>query len=1129
MTTAQQAFVKAWKAAERLSWEYGRLGRVNPDTSITVAVPNRTDYYYVRLGVDGSQGLTTAHNPYGVAATEDLLVKMRREAGTLVIHGNDISGGGGGGSPGEWDVGVHDLDGEYHAGTLSWAKVSKSGSALSDIATRPHSALSAIGPDDHHDEASAGNGIALSGTPVNGTIGQVISVDLAANPGLEFATGKLRVKAADGLTLDGDGLNVGAGTLITVGADTVGVTAGANYQFVGTGSGTAASWRDVSELAGAGLIAATGILAVGQGNGITVGADTVSLTTPGSLTVASQNDPVGNHTHLVDHSSNPGAAAKLLSSSNTGSLQLVTLANNGTFVSGFTGNGYRIDNGITEVGKTSAEFDNLTIRGRMRVYELLIQQIRATNGSVFVSSSSRAETLSDDRAWYVNGEPLEFNGEPAEFETAIWRFSTRDESVEDPETDEDHNLYHGFIENDLLRSQRWEMDSGGNFAQVRRTDLMVTRVHSLYEYSAIHVGGDEPEPGDDFVRLGNTTETTRQGSVYITADDSNAPYIDIVNDITSHADWNTAGKVKARVGRLTGITDSDFGGNLQGYGLYGNNVYLRGRMVVTGGKIGDDDAIVVNPSTGTTVIDGGKITTGIIRSTNWGMANGSEFVLNDGTFRLGGSSAPKLSWDGTNLSIVGSVTLTAPIPSGDVSGLGALATQNSVTTGQVTGLGALATLNNVSWDTQISGRPAELADGRVATAINSAGTVVTRVVPTATAAASAAGLYLAADRMGFYNGSAWRTYMDNSGNFYLSGSGSNGLSWNGATLTVNGTIQAGDGNLGQWVLTNAAIYRDTETNGIGMVATGTGAPLFYAGSLYADRLTAPFRVNGAGQLTATGVNVSGTITATAGTIGGWTASSTALVAGTGTNTVGLQTGSDPAIYAGSATPGSAPFRVTRGGVLTATGATLNSATVSGAITATSGGINGDLIVNGAVYSGKTTYASTSTGWWLGTDGGTTPRFHIGSSSAYMRWTGTALEINTATINAPYLSSAWTNATYNPASNWTTWGGGHQLRWVRMGEFVFVTGWAHNTSSASLTEEVATITKTLPAPDGSQFMAVRNGVPAVNDGGTAVGGYGDIVEIKTVSGAGHMVLLVNAGGGNINVQNIIINGWYKAAA
>jgi hypothetical protein len=77
------------------------------------------------------------------------------------------------------------------------------------------------------------------------------------------------------------------------------------------------------------------------------------------------------------------------------------------------------------------------------------------------------------------------------------------------------------------------------------------------------------------------------------------------------------------------------------------------------------------------------------------------------------------------------------------------------------------------------------------------------------------------------------------------------------------------------------------------------------------------------------LDASGNLTATGGTIGGWTLGATSLVAGSGANTVGLDSGgTNPAIYAGSATPGSAPFRVTKTGAVTATSGTVGGWTLS---------------------------------------------------------------------------------------------------------------------------------------------------------------------------------------------------------
>jgi hypothetical protein len=60
------------------------------------------------------------------------------------------------------------------------------------------------------------------------------------------------------------------------------------------------------------------------------------------------------------------------------------------------------------------------------------------------------------------------------------------------------------------------------------------------------------------------------------------------------------------------------------------------------------------------------ISTGLIQSTNYGSSAGSEFNLNSGTFKLGGSTAPKLSWDGTTLAVSGEVSAS----SGRIGGFG---------------------------------------------------------------------------------------------------------------------------------------------------------------------------------------------------------------------------------------------------------------------------------------------------------------------------------------------------------------------------------------------------------------------------------------------------------------------------
>ena len=97
----------------------------------------------------------------------------------------------------------------------------------------------------------------------------------------------------------------------------------------------------------------------------------------------------------------------------------------------------------------------------------------------------------------------------------------------------------------------------------------------------------------------------------------------------------------------------------------------------------------------------------------------------------------------------------------------------------------------------------------------------------------------------------------------------------------------------------------------------------------------------------TTLTIQGNITATTGAIGGWSIGATALTAGTGSTTVGLDSGgTNPAIYAGNTVPTNAPFQVFNNGYLIAANATIN-----GTITATAGSIGGFTITGTTLYGG----------------------------------------------------------------------------------------------------------------------------------------------------------------------------------
>ena len=152
------------------------------------------------------------------------------------------------------------------------------------------------------------------------------------------------------------------------------------------------------------------------------------------------------------------------------------------------------------------------------------------------------------------------------------------------------------------------------------------------------------------------------------------------------------------------------------------------------------------------------------------------------------------------------------------------------------------------------------------------------------------------------------------------------------TATVSGAITALSGSIAGWTIETGLLHAGTGASYVGL-APGTYP--FFAGSSTAA--SAPFRVSAAGALTATNATITGAITASSGTIGGFTIGANALTAGTGATAVGLAPASYP-FYAGNVTASDAPFRVSKAGVLYATGAT-----ISGTLTATSGSFTGTII------------------------------------------------------------------------------------------------------------------------------------------------------------------------------------------
>ncbi len=126
------------------------------------------------------------------------------------------------------------------------------------------------------------------------------------------------------------------------------------------------------------------------------------------------------------------------------------------------------------------------------------------------------------------------------------------------QTNED--TVHGFLYGDLIRAQRFT--GVGTY----RSDAIVTHTEGLNIFYVEPQSTDLPARDYDYVRIGSATDSSRRGAVYLTADDSGAPYIDVIDGVNSFASFNTMSTIKTRNGRLSGITSPIFG-TLSGYGF----------------------------------------------------------------------------------------------------------------------------------------------------------------------------------------------------------------------------------------------------------------------------------------------------------------------------------------------------------------------------------------------------------------------------------------------------------------------------------------------------------------------------------------------------------------------------------
>lgn len=243
----------------------------------------------------------------------------------------------------------------------------------------------------------------------------------------------------------------------------------------------------------------------------------------------------------------PGSQGGVIDGS--GNAELLTLLvrsllSSPKFVDGFDGEGWRI---WLEDGLSHLTIDKLTVRQIMTVFELLIEKIRSVGGQICVSAANgKIKTVEDlGNSYLISFEQV-----------------------------------NEFVQGDLIRCQTF---NGGvlksYWIEVNDSDS----VEGVEVLKSEFAGQSLPEPGDECVLMGNTTNKKRQNLILISATEDGQPRIDVLDGVH---DKNFSDCLRSRLGNLDGITDDLFPADNQphGNGLYSDNAYLRGTFLLATGE-----------------------------------------------------------------------------------------------------------------------------------------------------------------------------------------------------------------------------------------------------------------------------------------------------------------------------------------------------------------------------------------------------------------------------------------------------------------------------------------------------------------------------------------------------------------
>ena len=240
------------------------------------------------------------------------------------------------------------------------------------------------------------------------------------------------------------------------------------------------------------------------------------------------------------------------------------------FISGFLGGkGWGIYNkpitnaaGVQE-NKWTGEFDNLIVRGSLRVYEMIISQLLGENDNRIFTGM------------------MEVDHYDAETDTVYL-------------DTQDGKLYNPFRKDDIIMVQQYNgmPDSSNDYYMTKSYELVITeagcgstadgenrldwvRFKNFTSNVAEATPANFIKKNDTFVRVDNLSDPDRKGIMQIITVGTAAPYLDILYGMKTDPE----NSLKGRLGNLHGIHHRTFG-DLDGFGELLQNLYATGDMIL---------------------------------------------------------------------------------------------------------------------------------------------------------------------------------------------------------------------------------------------------------------------------------------------------------------------------------------------------------------------------------------------------------------------------------------------------------------------------------------------------------------------------------------------------------------------